>query len=112
MQLDAGIVGVPERGAALISAMQAEIEAVRQRTQSAPRLRVFCEEWGKPIIQSQLWVKELVEAAGGEFLGTPGEKRTAEGISDGDVPDVFIAAWCGAGDRVPLERIIQQRHWE
>ena len=110
--LIAGTVGVPERGAALISAMQAAIEAVRQRTQSAARPRVFCEEWGKPIIQSQLWVKELVEAAGGEFLGTPGEKRGHVGVSDGDAPDVFIAAWCGAGDRVPLEKIIQQRHWE
>jgi iron complex transport system substrate-binding protein len=110
--LIAGIVGVADRGEALISAMQSEIEAVRRRTQSAPRPRVFCEEWGKPIIQSQLWVKELVEAAGGEFMGTPGEKRSGPGVSDGDAPEVFIAAWCGAGDRVPLERIIQQRHWE
>jgi len=27
-------------------------------------------------------------------------------------PDILIAAWCGAGDRVPLEKIIRQRGWE
>ena len=23
----------------------------------------------------------------------------------------LLAAWCGAGDRVPLEKIVQQRNW-
>jgi len=27
-------------------------------------------------------------------------------------PDVIIAAWCGAGDRVPLEKIVHARKWE
>ena len=27
-------------------------------------------------------------------------------------PDVIVAAWCGAGDRVPLEKIIPKRGWE
>ena len=27
-------------------------------------------------------------------------------------PDVIIAAWCGAGDRVPLEKIVATRGWE
>ncbi len=27
-------------------------------------------------------------------------------------PDVIIAAWCGAGDRVPLEKIVADRGWE
>jgi iron complex transport system substrate-binding protein len=71
---------------------------------------VFCEEWGKPIIQSQLWVKELVEAAGGEFIGSPGT-TVAPGAAVIDRPDVVIAAWCGAGDRVPLEKIIRDRNW-
>jgi iron complex transport system substrate-binding protein len=26
-------------------------------------------------------------------------------------PDVIFAAWCGAGDRVPLEKIVEQRGW-
>ena len=27
-------------------------------------------------------------------------------------PDVLIAAWCGAGDRVPLEKIVANRRWQ
>jgi iron complex transport system substrate-binding protein len=72
---------------------------------------VFCEEWGNPIIHSQTWVAELVEAAGGKFLGTAGSKTDAETVSAAD-PDVMVMAWCGAGDRVPLEKIIEQRGWE
>src|SRR5208282_4421232 len=97
-------VGAGERGARVISDMQAAIEAVRRQTASLPRKRVFSEEWGKPIIASQPWVAELVEAAGGEFLGKPGSQCSAEEIARLD-PEVVIAAWCGAGDRVPLARI-------
>ncbi len=68
------------------------------------------EEWGKPLIASQGWVKELVEAAGGEFIGEPGKQVTPEAIYAAD-PDVLVAAWCGAGDRVPLEKIVAQRGW-
>ncbi|MGZ4787921.1 MAG: ABC transporter substrate-binding protein, partial [Terriglobales bacterium] len=45
------------------------------------------------------------------FLGTPGKQTTAEEISKLD-PEVIIAAWCGAGNRVPLEKIIHDRRWE
>jgi iron complex transport system substrate-binding protein len=76
----------------------------------SPRPRVFCEEWGKPIIASQFWVAELVEIAGGEFLGDPGKTTSAEEVAHA-APDVFIAAWCGAGDRVPLEKLVEQRVW-
>jgi iron complex transport system substrate-binding protein len=27
-------------------------------------------------------------------------------------PDVVVAAWCGAGDRVPLEKIVRDRKWQ
>ena len=106
-----GIMDASEEGAQVIQRMQQEIDSVRSRTVDLPRLRVFCEEWGKPLISSQAWVAELVEAAGGEFIGTPGTQ-----ISFADVaarnPDVIIAAWCGAGDRVPLEKLIQRRTWD
>ena len=28
------------------------------------------------------------------------------------MPEVLIAAWCGAGDRVPLEKILRDRKWD
>ena len=105
-----GCVGASEQGVKVICEMQAAIEDVRRRTASLPRKRVFSEEWGKPIIASQPWVAELVDAAGGEFLSKAGAQCSAEEIARLD-PEVIIAAWCGAGDRVPLGKIATGRGW-
>jgi iron complex transport system substrate-binding protein len=107
----AGLVGAVERGEAVIEQMQRHIEDVRSRVAATARRRVFCEEWGKPLIASQPWVAELVKAAGGEFVGVPGQKMSIDDVRKAD-PDVIIAAWCGAGDRVPLEKIVSDRNWE
>ncbi len=107
----AGAVGASDRGEQVIAAMERAIGDVRRRTTSSARPRVWCEEWGKPLIGSQAWVAELVEAAGGNFIGTPGRKATVEEVLRLD-PEVIIAAWCGAGDRVPLEKIIGERGWQ
>ena len=48
----------------IIAKMRDEISVVREQTRGKARPRVFCEEWGKPIITSQSWVAELVEAVG------------------------------------------------
>lgn len=108
----AGVVGRSAQGHEVVAAMEREIARVRERVEAAklPRLTVFCEEWGKPLITSQEWVAELVEAAGGEFVGEPGKQVAPEAIQAAD-PDVLVAAWCGAGDRVPLEKIVAQRGW-
>ncbi len=107
----AGAVGAMERGDGVIAAMQRRIGEVRARTAATARPRVWCEEWGKPLIASQRWVVELVEAAGGDFVGTPGRQASADDVRGLD-PEVIIAAWCGAGDRVPLEKIIVERGWQ
>jgi iron complex transport system substrate-binding protein len=111
MAMIAAIMNACQRGAQIIRQMQDEIDMVRERTKDLPRPRVFCEEWGKPLIASQGWVAELVEAAGGEFIGTPGAQISFAEVAAAN-PDVIIAAWCGAGDRVPLEKIIRDRKWE
>jgi iron complex transport system substrate-binding protein len=107
----AGAVGATDRGEEVIASMQSAIRAVSARTADATRPRVWCEEWGKPVIASQTWVAELVAAAGGEFLGTAGRQTSAEAVRDLD-PEVIVAAWCGAGDRVPLQKIIAERGWQ
>lgn len=107
----AGAARASDRGEQVIAKMKIPIEEFRARTSSLARPRVFCEEWGKPIIASQLWVAELVEAAGGTFLGSPGQRLAAEEILRLE-PEVIIAAWCGASDRVPLEKIILDRGWD
>jgi len=107
----AGAVGAMDRGETVIADMQHQIDDVRIQTAEAARPRVWCEEWGKPLIASQQWVAELVEAAGGHFVGTAGSQASAEDVRRLD-PEVIIAAWCGAGDRVPLEKIIVGRGWQ
>jgi iron complex transport system substrate-binding protein len=108
--LIAGTVGKQEQGQALIQRMCAEIDGMRRQTSGLSRRRLFCEEWGKPLIASQSWVAELADAAGAHFVGEPGKQISADEIRGQD-PDVLIAAWCGAGDRVPLEKIVRERGW-
>jgi iron complex transport system substrate-binding protein len=107
----AGTVAASDRGEQLIAGMQDRIEQVRARTSSSPRPRVFCEEWGNPLITSQAWVAELVEAAGGKFIAQPGQQISETAVASLD-PEVIVAAWCGAGDRVPLEKIVSRRGWQ
>ncbi len=107
----AGVFDAIQRAHEVIGRMKEAIEQVRSFTVTTDRSRaVFCEEWGKPLIASQPWVAELVEAAGGRFLGEPGKTISFEAVADAQ-PEILIAAWCGAGDRVPLERIVEQREW-
>jgi len=107
----AAAVGASERGQDVIVNMQREIATVKQQVNGKERLRVFCEEWGRPLIASQRWVAELVDAAGGEFVGDPGTRSSTDSILAMD-PEVVVAAWCGAGDRVPLEKILRDRKWQ
>jgi iron complex transport system substrate-binding protein len=107
----AGVVDASKTGLAVIADMQREIAKVKEQVSGKKRPRVFCEEWGKPLIASQRWVAEMVEAAGGEFLGGPGAQSSADAVLALD-PQVVVAAWCGAGDRVPLEKIVGERNWQ
>lgn len=111
IRLVSSVVGESAKGEALVTSMDTTIAGMRARTREFARPRVYCEEWGKPMIHSQAWVKELVEAAGGAFLGEPGTHTRSEDIERAD-PDLIVMAWCGAGDRVPLERVVEQRAWE
>lgn len=107
----AGAVGASDRGEQVVASMQKHIAEISGRTAGLARPRVFCEEWGKPVIASQPWVAELVQAAGGEFVCVPGQRVNAAQVLSLD-PDIVVAAWCGAGDRVPLEKIIGDRGWQ
>lgn len=106
-----GIMAVPERAEEVVAEMKDAIAEVSCKVAGLPRIRVFCEEWGKPIIASQPWVAELIESAGGEPIGHPGKATNPDFVRHSQ-PDVLIAAWCGAGDRVPLEKIARDRQWQ
>jgi iron complex transport system substrate-binding protein len=105
------LLHAPERAATLIDAMRSALAQTEATARSEQPPLVYCEEWGKPLIHSQAWVAELVAAAGGRFLGTPGSVTDAVAVAALD-PDVLVFAWCGAGNRVPLARVIEQRQWQ
>lgn len=112
IRLIGSIVHRVEAAESLVAEMEQEIAAARTTIpEESLRPIVYCEEWGKPLIHSQPWVAELIEAAGGQFLGDAAKQTTAEAIAAAN-PDVMIFAWCGAGDRVPLERVVAQRGWQ
>ncbi len=110
IRLLASLTDAQAEAEVLITHFNRTLDEARSRSTGLDHPTVYCEEWGKPLIHSQTWVAELVSAAGGNFLGTPGSHTTPESIAAAD-PDVLIFAWCGAGDRVPLARIIEQRNW-
>ncbi|MDE1178352.1 MAG: ABC transporter substrate-binding protein [Edaphobacter sp.] len=110
-RLIAAQVGKTIEAEALIAAFESSLKDTASITGALPRQRVYCEEWGKPLIHSQPWIAELIAIAGGSFVGEPGKQTTAEAIAASD-PDVLIFAWCGAGDRVPLQRVVEQRNWQ
>ena len=111
IRLIASVVDARMEGERVVAEMEAAVQAARDATAGAARPTVYCEEWGKPLIRSQPWVAELVEAAGGSFLGEPGAHTTADEVAAAD-PEVLIFAWCGAGNRVPLARVIAHRGWQ
>ena len=95
----------------IIGNFERTVASVRSVASNLSMPTVYCEEWGKPLIHSQPWIAELISSAGGEFVGVPGAQTTAEAIASID-PDVLLFAWCGAGDRVPLDRVVWQRGWQ
>jgi iron complex transport system substrate-binding protein len=105
------ILHAQDRAAAVVEEMMCVFATTRDAAATAKKRVVYCEEWGKPLIHSQTWVAELVSAAGGEFLGKPGSVTNAETVAAQD-PEVLVFAWCGAGDRVPLSRVIEKRQWQ
>jgi iron complex transport system substrate-binding protein len=61
-----GLVGCAERADALATALERDLDRVREAAARFPRRpRVFFEEWDEPLIAGIAWVDELVEVAGG-----------------------------------------------
>jgi iron complex transport system substrate-binding protein len=99
----ARIVGVPEKGAALVAELRAGLEAIAESARGlAHHPRVLFEEWKDPLISGIRWVEELIEIAGGEPVFP--ELRNCAAAKDRIVdpqaviardPEIIIASWCG-----------------
>ena len=99
------MVGSSEKGQQLVDGYLSNIESVRTKVDeiSAPKPKVYFEEWDDPMISGIRWVSELVGIAGGvdcfAELGqmSHGKDRIiadAQTVIDRN-PDIIIGSWCG-----------------
>ena len=108
----ARIVGVAEKGQALVERLRAGLDAIRASAGRFPkRPRVLFEEWKDPLISGIRWVEELIEIAGGEPVFP--ELRESQAAKDRVVdpatvpardPEIVIASWCGMKVNKPFIR--------
>ena len=99
IRLVAGELGVPDRGEAVVAALQERLTRLNQAANKcAVRPSVACLEWLDPLMAAGNWVPELVEIAGGKNLfGTAGLHSPWmdwESLIAAD-PDVIVALPCG-----------------
>lgn len=101
---------------ALAGKVRAELdEAAARGAAIRRRPRVYLEEWGpsEPLYMSGDWAAEMIALAGGDNVfadrplrvPSPARVVTAGEIAGRD-PDLFVAAWCGMGERVDAARIL------
>lgn len=99
----ARIVGVTEKGIALVDTLGTGLLQISDAALNLPRRpRVLFEEWHDPLISGIQWVEELLELAGGDPV-FPELRHCASGsqrIVDPNIvvdrdPEVIIASWCG-----------------
>ena len=114
----AGIVGVPEKGAALATKFERELDAIRERASTLPRRpKVFFEEWYDPLISGIRWTEELIEIAGGDPIfpelanaGLAKDRIVTSEQVIARAPEVIIGSWCGKPVR--KERIAARPGWQ
>jgi iron complex transport system substrate-binding protein len=112
------MVGAAERGAKLVSELEASLSAVRAAAaRLGQRPKVYFEEWDEPMISGIRWVSELITLSGGEdIFAERSHSHAATGriVSSDAVlakrPDVMIASWCGKKFRP--ERVAARAGWD
>ncbi len=103
----------------LVSRMKREFIEIRSEAAGFSRHpRVFCEEWGKPIVVGIGWIQEMIEIAGGvptdgPFVSVVDTSRRT--ISDRELcernPEIILLAWCGMGGKVNPKVLEAREGW-
>lgn len=98
IQRVADALGVPDRGGALITAMQSRMAAISGAVKDRPTPTIATIEWIDPLMAAGNWMPELIEMAGGRNLfGAAGEHSpwlTWDDLAAAD-PDVIAILPCG-----------------
>jgi iron complex transport system substrate-binding protein len=103
----------------LVSRMKRAFLEIREEASHFERRpRIFCEEWGKPIIVGMGWIQEMIETAGGistdaDLIAEADTSRRT--ITDADLrkrdPEIILLAWCGMGGRVNEKILAAREGW-
>ena len=91
-------LGVADKAAALNAEMADGFAALRAKTASLPKRKVFFMEWTVPLMGAGNWMPETIAAAGGEVvLGHEGAHSPVVSMADVAArdPDVIVVGPCG-----------------
>jgi iron complex transport system substrate-binding protein len=94
----AALLGVPERGQALVVSLEARLARVEDAVAGAPRIDTFVCEWLDPPFCAGHWVPQMVALAGGrEVVGVAAEPsfRTTWDEVRARRPEACVLAPCG-----------------
>ena len=117
VQTLSALVGVPEKGAALVASLEKNLSAIKAKAGTLPRRpKVYFEEWDEPMISGIRWVSELIEIAGGEDVlsdlsrsqGAAGRTHDGRRVIESR-PDIILASWCGKKFRP--EKVVARPGW-
>lgn len=110
------LVGAADRAERLAHGFAQRLAAIAAKPRSAPRPKVYFEEWDDPLISGIGWVSELIEIAGGEDVlphlracKAAKDRIIAPDVVREAVPDVILASWCGK--KVAPDRIRRRAGW-
>lgn len=102
IQRVADLLGVPERGQAVVAGMRRALAEARASLPPWPRPpRVMVEWWPRPVIAAgrRSWVTGLLEALGAQNA-LAGVEARSKPLTEAEVeaaqPDVILVSWCGA----------------
>jgi iron complex transport system substrate-binding protein len=111
-------IGRQEAAAALRTALDGRLAAVRRRVAGRPRPRVLALEWLDPPFAGGHWVPEMIAAAGGEDVAAQPGARSAR-ITWDDAnrldPDLLVVMPCGfdaAGAAAQVAAIAAEPAWQ
>ena len=101
LQLGA-VVGADAEARALILQLENKIAATQKLVAGKKRPKIYFEEWDGPMISAILWVAQLIELCGGEYIfpekakGKMAKDRFTESSENIEKnPDIILACWCG-----------------
>jgi iron complex transport system substrate-binding protein len=110
------LVGAADRADRLASGYEARLATIAATRRTAPKPKVYFEEWDDPLISGIGWVSELIEIAGGEdilprlrFQQAAKDRIILPDVVRAAAPDVILASWCGK--KVVPDRIGKRPGW-